>query len=115
MDQPMHMIDWMPTLCALTGATVADPKWDGRDVWPLFDGKTKAEPRRLYWKIGGVRALRDGNWKLIVSGKKTELFDLGKDPNETTDLAAGNAEVVTRLQALLDQETAKDGPKTPRG
>ena len=63
----------------------------------------------------GTFALRDGRWKAIFctgsggrekpKGKPfdgTRLFDMEADPGETTDVAAGNPEVVARLTAQLE-------------
>lgn len=102
---PIHVADWMPTLCGLAGyETKASLHWDGMDVWPVLNGNRKAESRGLYWAGVGFRAMavRDGDWKLIVPQKgEPELFDLASDPNETTDLAAKMPDKVTALKALL--------------
>ena len=107
---PIHIVDWMPTLLALTGIELdEDPKWDGRNIWPVLTGEIGADSERtMYFKRGGSYALREGNWKLIVRGDKTQLFDLGADPNEATDLAKENPDVVERLQDLLEAEKEKD-------
>jgi arylsulfatase A-like enzyme len=65
-------------------------------------------------------ALRDGDLKLVVLGdsdwarrmmpgedRSDQLFDLARDPRETTNLAADRPETVTRLRALM-REMAKD-------
>jgi uncharacterized sulfatase len=45
----------------------------------------------------------DGNWKLIVPQRgKPELYDLAKDPHETTNLAEKHDEIVERLSAKID-------------
>lgn len=96
-DSPLCVADWMPTFCALAGCkSEHDLKWDGQNIWPILSGETKAALRLLYWAGPGFRqqAVRDGDWKLIVTkgakGKpdNKELFNLAKDPNEMTDLAA---------------------------
>ena len=54
--------------------------------------------------------LRAGNWKLLrqkpgpkaKGGTTEQLFDLSKDPGETTNVAAANPEVVKTLRAQLD-------------
>ncbi|MBI4624257.1 MAG: sulfatase-like hydrolase/transferase [Verrucomicrobia bacterium] len=107
--QPMHIADWMPTFCALTGyKPEKDLMWDGVNMWPAISGPG-AQPvaRTLYWTTPSHSAVRDGDWKLIVpSGRnakagKVELFDLAKDPNETTDLAASMPEKVGALKQKL--------------
>lgn len=109
---PIHVADWMPTLCGLAGyGPKGSLDWDGRDVWPVLNGASKAEPRLLYWAGVGFksRAVRDGDWKLIVPQKgKPELFDLATDPTETTDLAARMPDKVEALQAKLAEISRGD-------
>jgi arylsulfatase A-like enzyme len=116
---PLHAVDWMPTLCALAGATPKeDLKWDGRDVWPWLSGAQKPEPRVLYWAGTGFRtaAVREGDWKLFLTrqGNKAELFHLGRDPFEKEDLAAKEPERVQRFRALLDRHAARDNDAKAR-
>jgi len=110
---PMHMADWMPTLCTLAGFKLQqDLKWDGRDVWPWLSGAQSPQPRPLYWAGTGFKnaAVRDGDWKLIASrdGKKLELFNLAQDPNETTDLADRQSDRVAQLKTLLAKLASPD-------
>lgn len=105
---PLHIIDWMPTLVGLAGYKPSkDLKWDGTNLWPAIAGRGPVTARALYWVAPGFRsrALRDGDWKLIVSGKapqeKAELFDLAKDPNEKQDLAAQMPDRVAALKAKM--------------
>ena len=54
----------------------------------------------LYWRFGPRRAIRSGDWKLQWNGDdKPGLYDLAKDPGESTDLAAANPKVVEELMA----------------
>jgi arylsulfatase A-like enzyme len=109
---PIHVADWMPTLCGLAGYHPTEPlNWDGQDVWPVLHGDAKPEPRLLYW--AGVnfraRAVREGDWKLIVPEKgEEELFDLASDPNETTDLATKMPDKVAALRSLLAEVSKGD-------
>jgi arylsulfatase A-like enzyme len=110
---PLHAVDWMPTLCALAGATPKDDlKWDGRNVWPWLSGAARPEPRTLYWAGTGFRtaAVRDGDWKLFLNRQndQVELFDLSRDPFEKNNLAAQQPERVQRLRAALNQLAARD-------
>ena len=108
---PIHVTDWMPTLCRLAGY---EPKeslnWDGRDVWPILNGE-KASPRVLYWAGVGFRsrAVREGDWKLIVPQKgEAELFNLADDPNETTDLSSTMPDKVADLRSKLAELSKGD-------
>ncbi|MDQ3622447.1 MAG: sulfatase-like hydrolase/transferase [Verrucomicrobiota bacterium] len=118
-----QITDWMPTLCALAEAAPAqDLKWDGINLWPQLSGAEPVKPRAIYTVGPGfnTRAVRDGDWKLIVArkgqakkgeasaGETTELYDLATDPNETTDLAAKMPEKVAALRARMDELSKAD-------
>jgi arylsulfatase A-like enzyme len=120
---PLHVIDWMPTLCALLEIPKrAGAKWDGVDVWPTLTGEANQEidDRTLYWQ--GVRkqsaALRQGPWKLVLhrrNGKTSiELFNLSTDPNETTDRATEQGPRVAAMLKALSREEDLDDDALPR-
>lgn len=121
-------IDLMPTIAALAGARApADRVIDGRDISPILMNRSDAasphEALYFYWGTE-LHAIRSGRWKLHLphpyqaleaagtSGKpgkyvrkelELSLFDLEKDPGETTNLAAGQPEVVSRLMPLVER------------
>ncbi len=111
-DVPVHIVDWMPTLCTLTGCSPQrDLGWDGSNVWPAIRGdQVPAKPRSFYWKTPNSAAVRRGDWKLIVNkkGRAAQLYNVASDPDETTDLAREQPERVSELQALLKEYAAKD-------
>ena len=86
-------IDVMPTLLGLLGFDVPE-EISGRDLVPVIDGRaTGPEPAYYsetylpFYTYGWskLRALRQGDWKLIAA-PKPELFHIGKDPRELTDV-----------------------------
>ncbi len=112
-----QITDWMPTLCAFADAKQEkDLKWDGINLWPQISGAEPVKPRAIYTTGPGfsARAVRDGDWKLVVARKgaakkgeapaneTTELYDLATDPNEITDLATKMPEKVATLRATMD-------------
>jgi arylsulfatase A-like enzyme len=131
--EPACVTDWMPTFCALAGARPAkDPRWDGRDLWPLLaEGKAPGGARAIYLRglNGRSAALRAGDWKLVLTqgpqGETAELFDLAADPGESRDLAAEQPARVAELRARLRAEGEGDngdvapevlsGPGTAKG
>ena len=113
---PMHAVDWLPTLAALTGyAPKTDLHWDGLNQWPARAGTvTNTAPRTIYIAMPNARALRHGDWKLIHSAKgPPQLFHLSADPYETTDLAKTEPAKLTELERLLAEHYAKDNQKLP--
>ncbi|MGA1338052.1 MAG: arylsulfatase B [Opitutales bacterium] len=132
--QPMHMVDWYPTLIRLAGGSLEQKlPIDGLDVWPMLT-KGAPSPHDAILSVstqGPTRAaVRMGDWKLIVSGdadgeddgaSKTKkkgkaaagkydsvaLYDLSADPSESKNLAAAHPERVRAMRARL-AELLKD-------
>jgi arylsulfatase A-like enzyme len=119
---PVHVIDWMPTICALLGIPEAKgAKWDGVNIWPTLigeDGPVLAS-RELYCQGVDRRsaALRQRRWKLVVhrrkGGDKVELFDLYADPNEKEDLSAEQPDRVAAMLAALAAQEKRDNDAVP--
>ncbi|MDY0166598.1 MAG: sulfatase-like hydrolase/transferase [Thermoguttaceae bacterium] len=104
---PVSKLDWAPTLIRLAGGQV-NPAWklEGADIWPLLTGEAgPAQSRQFFWNHGNaVRALRDGDWKLILHRNgRVELFNLAIDPNEEHDLSEEDVQKVEQLRAELDR------------
>ena len=113
-SEPVVLGDLCPTICAL--AKVPAPQTlDFQDISPvLFDSNppVDAKPRALFWhqphymNQGGKPAgvVREGDWKLIEQYEdgSLELYNLAKDPSETTDLAAAEPTRVAALRGKLE-------------
>ena len=129
--QPMHMVDWYPTLIKLAGGTL-DQKLpvDGLDVWPMLT-KGAPTPHDAILSVstqGPTRAaVRMGDWKLMVSGnadadsgeddgatkakkkgkaaagkyEPVALYNLADDPSESKNLAAAQPDRVKAMRARL--------------
>jgi arylsulfatase len=109
---PGHVIDIVPTVLELAGGKRLDT-WDGkpvppppgRSLLPAFARDGTVTHDYLWWAHEGNRAIRVGNWKLVAAGANGpwELYGLGKDRCETTDLAARYPDKARELQQLWTQ------------
>ena len=129
--QPMHMVDWYPTLIKQAGGSLEQKlPIDGLDVWPMLT-KQAASPHDAILSVstqGPSRAaVRMGDWKLIVDGGAADvappgkkkgkkaagkyeslaLYDLSADPSEAKNLADAQPERVKAMRARL-AELLKD-------
>lgn len=104
--------DVLPTFCDITGIQKpADT--DGISFLPTLLNKTEDQKKHdyLYWEFyeqGGKQAILKGNWKAIRLNVREaaekqifELYDLGKDPEETTNVAEMHPELVKELNELF--------------
>ncbi len=114
-DGLIHSVDLYPTLAALAGASTAKCKpLDGVNVWDTI-AQGKPSPRtEIVYNIEPFRAaLRQGDWKLVwkvLLPSRVELYNLARDPSETTNLAAENPEKVAALEQRI-QELARQAVK----
>jgi len=105
-------IDWLPTLCNLTGVKIDANDFDGQDVSSSWLGNSFERNRPLLWKTSSTNsdaAIRDGRWKFHGSHRKrgeVELYDLETDPTESKNIADQHPQVVKELQGKLDRWTA---------
>jgi hypothetical protein len=86
---------------------------------PVLEGKSALAARTLFWRIATTqrqqRAVRSGDWKLLVDGDDQLLFDLRSDIAERRDLAGERQDLVRRLSQLLSAwETSVDAESAAR-
>lgn len=125
-DQFISALDIMPTLLWLTQTEM--PKMnrlDGQNIWDAFLCKPITHQPFFFVNNGKVEAVRFDNWKLVLphryriviepgkdgrpgiqnnNGAEIELslFDMKKDPSETTNIAKQHNETVLNLTQLAD-------------
>lgn len=108
LDIPISSLDILPTALEAAGIALPTAKpLDGKSLLPLLTGKSARHIDTFYWSEGGAAggfAVRSGDWKLVQQRgpSKVELFDLARDPAESTDLAPQNAAKVAELTKLYD-------------
>lgn len=113
--------DLLPSLSSMAGVNLPnDYKGDGKDRSKVFSGKASARNMDMYWEYGRNNiafkypkerdkspnlAIRSGEWKFLMNsdGTDAQLYNIAKDKNETTDLAATQPEVVKELKDKLNK------------
>ncbi len=122
-------IDWLPTMCAVTGAKLpTGQKLDGEDISDIFKGASRPRKSPLCWQwrsrvYGHVLnqspqlAIREGKWKLLINPdmSRVELYDIPNDPTEMTNLADKNKDIVAKMskQVIAWSKELPDGPIQP--
>jgi arylsulfatase A-like enzyme len=124
-DAPVIGSDLFPTLLGICGVRPpGDRVIDGADVLPVLTGEAATVRRKvpLYWRLNMAppkenlhMALRDGDWKLLASQDFThfELYNLGADPQEKTDLKGkepGRFDAMRKSLEALNAEIEEEGP-----
>lgn len=112
--RPVIQLDVLPTALAAAGITAQpEAQLDGVNLLPYLTGNLSDAPHKaLYWRTGGLMAIRKGDWKLVKSYNGgirddpalltlagAELFNMRDDRDEKYNLAATNAEKMRELSA----------------
>ena len=119
-DAPVHHFDMYATAAAAGGANVpTDRIIDGVDLMPFVSGETDQAPHDyLFFRSGAAQAVRDEQWKLMVSApeggpRKEWLFDLTAD-GEWTDLMSEHPDEADRLRIQLERHNSEQAePRWP--
>ena len=95
-------MDLTASILAATGTRVpAEARPDGINLLPVLEGSAPEIERTLFWRVTGQRAVRSGDWKLVVDGSRPMLFNLRDDIGERTNLIGTKKEIARRLEPLL--------------
>ena len=107
-------VDWLPTICKLTGVTVPDSlQPDGEDVSAIWFGQSHPRSKPLHWewlfRVWGeeyappMLAIRDGPWKLFVNhdGSHAELYNIPQDLSEEHNVAAAHPDIIAKITQYL--------------
>jgi arylsulfatase A-like enzyme len=120
-ERPLISMDLLPTFLAMADPGGKPPDGiDGRNILPVIRGEG-ADHEFLFWSHENQRAVRQGDWKLIVNPPsypgeevrdKLWLSNLEADRSEKKNLAAGEPD---RVKELLEKLRAweRDVKLTP--
>ncbi len=138
--QTLCLTDLMATCAAVTGAKLPpDSAEDSFDMLPALTGKDDGKPLRpytLHQTIDLSLAIRRGPWKYLdhrgsggngydrgpmqkyaikdnAPDAPGQLFNLEKDPGETTNLYFEQPRIVKEMQALLEETKVKGRGRPP--
>jgi arylsulfatase A-like enzyme len=115
-NTPSYFADWLPTLCDAAGLEKPS-ELDGDSLWPVLTGQQISLDARkpmiwVFTESQGQVAVRLGDFKLVRQRLKTnspgpwEVYDISKDPGETTDLATEMQALTKQTEELLRREVA---------
>jgi arylsulfatase A-like enzyme len=139
METPVRIVDLVPTILDELGIRPEKGAFDGESLLPLLDGRPEP-PRRILadaieenddhgpGRIPRRIAISDGRLKVLFDQgfrpdylktltvrppdrKAIEAFDLVRDPGETTDVSAANAETIRRFRAEVEDLFRNAAPR----
>ncbi|AYD47521.1 arylsulfatase [Arachidicoccus soli] len=105
-----HVIDIMPTLCEIAGASY--PKFyrgkkilplEGNSLLPIIkEDKKRDRLQPLYWALNGHKAMLMGNWKIVTAKMSApwELYNIQNDRSELNNLAHKYPDKVKKMAAM---------------
>jgi arylsulfatase A-like enzyme len=121
-DRPFAFWDLFPTFEQLADIPVTT-HIDGYSILPVLKSHPENAKQHdyFYWEFhenGGRQAVRWGKWKGVrlnvntIADPPIELYDLEKDPHETTDIAARHPDIVQHIREIMTQahQSNKDWP-----
>ncbi|MEN9887082.1 MAG: hypothetical protein RL758_1660 [Pseudomonadota bacterium] len=108
-----HVMDLAPTIYEMTGAKHPGGQGGDNSILPV-KGRSlvkylKGQEKQVYgpydavgWELGGRKALRKGDWKIVYANKPWgkgdwELFNIAKDRTEKNDLASKNPQKLAEM------------------
>jgi iduronate 2-sulfatase len=101
----VELVDLYPTLAEL-GGLQAPGYLDGISLRPMLDDASQTVREAAFTQARDGYAVRNERWRYIEwaeGAEGTQLYDMERDPNETTNLVEDpeHADTVAELQALL--------------
>jgi arylsulfatase A-like enzyme len=102
------MMDLTATILAVTGSPVPpEARLEGINLLPLLQNGAQHTERTLFWRVTGQarrqRAVRQGDWKLLLDAGNPMLYNLANDVGERNDLANQRQDIVRKLFPLIGQ------------
>jgi arylsulfatase A-like enzyme/predicted neuraminidase len=99
-DATAMTMDLLPTFLELAGVKLPEGEWksDGTSLVNHLLHSTLLPARTLFWRRAEAKAVRDGDWKLVVPrAEAPQLFNLAHDSGETVELSKREPDRVKRM------------------
>jgi arylsulfatase A-like enzyme len=101
-NQPGIFMDLTASILAATKTQVpAEVRLEGINLLPILTGEAAPVERTLYWRTQTQKAVRRGDWKLLLEGNNAFLFNLRGDVGEHSDLARERVDLIRTLRPLI--------------
>lgn len=103
-DRLSSSLDIFATAVDAAGITSTPKPLDGVSLLPFLNGGKKGDPHKvLYWRKMDTRAVRSGDYKLIITrGVDSVLYNIRKDPEEMNNLIKVKPKVYRKLAGKLN-------------
>ncbi len=106
-------MDITASVLAVAGAASPALNLDGMNLFPILAGHAPTVERTLFWRAHAARqqrAVRSGDWKLVIDLNRPMLFNLRTDVRERENVIASHTDVARRMRdQLLAWERDVDG------
>jgi arylsulfatase A-like enzyme len=105
-DQVGITMDLTASILAATGTAVpVEARLEGINLIPVLEGRAPEVERTLFWRTTtgnrSQKAVRRGDWKVVIDGTHTFVFNVRTDISERQDLASRRQDIAQKLQPLL--------------
>jgi arylsulfatase A-like enzyme len=104
-NETVMTMDMYPSFLKLAKINSVDSKaLDGKNVLPILLENKEMPQRTVYWKTTNNRAIRHGNWKLVMPAQQeVELYNLSNDIGEREDVSSKNLSIVKKMKRLYSK------------
>ena len=127
-----HIMDILPTSLDIAGVAYPEelegkpvPAYTGKSLLPAFKGEDLYGHEALFWEHEGVRAMREGDWKLVSnkylvdetgwnSQIEWQLFNIKADPSETNNVIGQQAALAEKMIAKYETWAAASWVISPQ-
>lgn len=102
-DQTAMTMDLFATIASIAELSLPGGlKLDGLDLKNVLTANIKLPERTLFWRYGKQKAVRKGDWKLLIQREDVRLYNLTNDLAEQNNVASQYPNIEKSLQAELD-------------